>query len=410
MHNCRICNTPLGKPFLSLGSQPLSNAYLKKEQLSVMEPHYPLDVFLCESCFLVQIDEYEKASTIFSDDYAYFSSCSDSWLRHCKQYCDMMTERFSMDNRWQVVEIASNDGYLLQYFKEKNIPVLGIEPAKSTAQEAINKGIFTEIVYFTSEYAGDMVAKGKQADLIIGNNVLAHNPDTNDFVKGVKVLLKPQGIVTMEFPHVLAMLEKNEFDTIYHEHYSYLAFSTVVNLFKIHGLVMFDVEELPTHGGSLRIFAQHALTGNKSISPNVGMLLEQERKHGLFSPKIYTEFAANVEKVKRSLLTFLIEQKEAGKTIVGYGAPAKGNTLLNYCGIRTDFIDYTVDRSPLKRNRFLPGTHISVFSPDKIRETKPDFIFILPWNIKEEIIRQMAYVREWGCKFFTAIPHLEIFS
>jgi hypothetical protein len=409
MQKCRICETPLGKPFLSLGSQPLSNGYLSRERLSCMEPHYPLDVFVCTSCFLVQIDEFEKAATIFSDDYAYFSSCSDSWLEHCKQYCGMMTKRFAMDSQWHVVEIASNDGYLLQYFKEKNIPVLGIEPAKKTAQEAIRKGIPTKMDYFTSEYAHRMVDRGDGADLIIGNNVLAHNPHCNDFVRGVQILLKPHGIVTMEFPHVLAMLEKNEFDTIYHEHYSYLGFSTVVNLFKKNGLSVFDVEELPTHGGSLRIYAQHAATGNKTVSSNVATLLEKEKARGLFSPELYTGFASNVEKVKRDLLAFLIEQKEAGRKIAGYGAPAKGNTLLNYCGIRTDFIDYTVDRSPLKQNRFLPGTHIPVFDPDKIRETKPDFIFILPWNIKDEIIHQMAYVHEWGCKFITVIPHLEIF-
>jgi 2-polyprenyl-3-methyl-5-hydroxy-6-metoxy-1,4-benzoquinol methylase len=409
MRNCRICNTPLGKPFLSLGSQPLSNAYLRQEQLSCMEPHYPLDVFLCESCSLVQIDEFEKASTIFSDDYAYFSSCSDSWLAHCKHYCDTMASRFSMDDRWKVVEIASNDGYLLQYFKEKNIPVLGIEPAKKTALEAIRKGIPTEMDYFTSEYARKMAERGDQADLIIGNNVLAHNPDCNDFVRGVQILLKPHGIVTMEFPHVLAMLEKTEFDTIYHEHYSYLGFATVVNLFEKNGLSLFDVEELPTHGGSLRIFAQHMKTGRNPVSSRVTALLEKEKSHGLFSRKLYDGFTSNVEKVKRDLLAFLIGQKEAGRKIAGYGAPAKGNTLLNYCGIRTDFIDYTVDRSPLKQNRFLPGTHIPVFSPEKIRETKPDFLFILPWNIKSEIIEQMDYVCEWGCKYVTAIPHLEIF-
>lgn len=378
--------------------------------LSAMEPFYPLDVFVCEKCFLVQLDEFEKARNIFDSQYAYFSSYSDSWLEHCRAYVDMMLGRFAIDKSWFVVELASNDGYLLQYFKNHGIPLLGIEPAENTANEAREKGIPTDVVYFTEQYAKKLVQDGKSADLIIANNVLAHNPDINDFTAGVAALLKPEGIVTMEFPHVLTMLLNNEFDTIYHEHYSYLSLFSVQKLFASHGLAVFDVEEIPTHGGSLRVFAQPERSTKNMVSENVARVIEKEKTAGLFSIETYGRFRANVEKVKRELLLFLIEQKKAGKTVAGYGAPAKANTLLNYCGIRTDLLEYTVDRSPHKQGKFLPGTHIPVFGPDKIRETKPDYVFVLPWNIQGEIMQQMAHIRDWGGRFAVAIPEMRVIS
>jgi SAM-dependent methyltransferase len=377
--------------------------------MSVMEPFYPLDVYVCEKCFLVQLDEFEKARNIFDSEYAYFSSFSDSWLEHCRVYVDMMMKRFSIDKTWFVVELASNDGYLLQYFKKHGIPLLGIEPAENTAKEARKKGIHTEGVYFTDKYAQQLARFGKSAALIIANNVLAHNPDINDFTAGIATLLKPDGIVTVEFPHDLSMFANNEFDTIYHEHYSYLSLLTVQKLFASHGLAVFDVEELPTHGGSLRVFAKKADSAKNKVTESVERLIAKENAAGLFSVETYGRFRENVEKVKRELLLFLITQKKAGKTVVGYGAPAKANTLLNYCGIRTDLLKYTVDRSPHKQGKFLPGTHIPVFGPDKIRETKPDYVLILPWNIQGEIMQQMAHIREWGGKFAVAIPEMKIF-
>jgi SAM-dependent methyltransferase len=376
--------------------------------LSAMEPFYPLDVYVCERCFLVQLEEVEKARNIFDGDYAYFSSYSDSWLEHCRVYVDMMMKRFSIDKTWFVVELASNDGYLLQYFKKHGIPLLGIEPAENTANEARKKGIPTEGVYFTEQYAQHLAISGKSADLIIANNVLAHNPDINDFTAGIAALLKPQGIVTVEFPHLLTMLANNEFDTIYHEHYSYLSLFSVQKLFASHGLVVFDVEEIPTHGGSLRVYAQPKNGTKNKIADSVAKIIAKEATAGLFSIKTYCNFRSNVEKVKRELLLFLITQKKAGKTVAGYGAPAKGNTLLNYCGIRTDLLEYTVDRSPHKQGKFLPGTHIPVFGPDKFLETKPDYVLILPWNIQEEIMQQMAHIREWSGKFVTAVPEMKI--
>jgi SAM-dependent methyltransferase len=406
MEKCRLCGSRLGDAFLSLGSSPLSNSYLAPDKLSAMEPFYPLDVYVCETCFLVQIDEVEKAQNIFDHGYAYFSSYSDSWLAHCRAYVDMMMKRFTITKSWFVVELASNDGYLLQYFKQHGIPLLGIEPAENTANEARKKGIPTDAVYFTQQYAKKLMSDGKPADLIIANNVLAHNPNINDFTAAMATLLKPEGIVTVEFPHVLTMLAHNEFDTIYHEHYSYLSLFSVEKLFASHGLTVFDVEEIPTHGGSLRVYAQQETSGKNRVSENVARVIEKEKAAGLFSTETYGRFRANVEKVKRDLLVFLIEQKKAGKAVVGYGAPAKGNTLLNYCGIRTDLLEYTVDRSPHKQGKFLPGTHIPVFGPDKIRETKPDYVLILPWNIQDEIMQQMAHIRDWGGKFCVAIPEM----
>jgi len=408
MLKCRACDNELRQPFLSLGNSPLSNAYLSKDDLNRMEPYYPLDVYVCERCFLVQLEEFETAKNIFSSDYAYFSSFSESWLQHCKNYTQMMIDRFGFNKDSFVVEIASNDGYLLQYFKQHNIPVLGIEPATNTAKAAIKKGIPTDITFFDTSYAKKVMEAGKLADLIIGNNVLAHNPNFIDFVGGLKIALKPDGIITMEFPHLLRLIESNQFDTIYHEHFSYFSFHTVRKLFASHNLELFDVEEIPTHGGSLRIYGKHKHDKSIKVTNRVGDLLEKEKSAGLLDLKTYYNFRKKVESTKRALLQFLIEAKNEGKNIVGYGAPAKGNTLLNYCGIRTDFLDYTVDRSPYKQNKYLPGTHIPIKHPDKIKEDKPDYVLILPWNIKDEIMKQMSYIREWGGKFIIPIPRVEV--
>ncbi len=408
MVNCRACNNELKEPFLSLGNSPLSNAFLSKDDLNKMEPYYPLDIYVCEKCFLVQLEEFETAKNIFSSDYAYFSSYSESWLKHCRDYTQMMIERFDFNKKSFVVEIASNDGYLLQYFKQQGIPVMGIEPAANTALAAEKIGIPTDVTFFNTPYAIKMKISGKLADLIIGNNVLAHNPDLNDFVSGLKIALKPSGIITLEFPHLLRLMEENQFDTIYHEHFSYFSFSSVQMLFASHQLTLFDVEEIPTHGGSLRIYARHENDASKPISDNVMRLLEKEESAGLLDLKTYSDFGRKVEETKRKLLMFLIQAKNEGKKIVGYGAPAKGNTLLNYCGIRTDFIDYTVDRSPHKQNKYLPGTHIPVKYPDKIRVDRPDYVLILPWNIKDEIIEQMCFIRDWGGKFIIPIPEARI--
>jgi SAM-dependent methyltransferase len=405
---CRFCDTPLRHLFLSLGASPLSNSYLTGDDLHKMEPYYPLDVYACESCLLVQLEEFEKAKDIFHAGYAYFSSYSDSWLKHCENYVEMMVQRFGLNEKKFVVEIASNDGYLLQYFKKYGIPVLGIEPAVNTARAAQEKGIPTEISFFDQAYGETMKQKGCQADLIIGNNVLAHNPNLNDFVIGLKMALKADGLITMEFPHLARLMAENQFDTIYHEHFSYFSFLAVERIFREQGLTIFDVEELPTHGGSLRIFAAHADDGSKSLSAAVCELREREIREGYASIDHYLTFSKNVQSTKRNLLQLLIGIKNEGKMIVGYGAPAKGNTLLNYCGIRTDFLDYTVDRSPHKQNCYLPGSHIPVKHPDRIREDKPDYILILPWNIKEEIIEQMGFIREWGGRFIIPIPHVQI--
>ena len=405
---CRFCNTPLRHLFLSLGAAPLSNSYLSAEDLQKMEPYYPLDVYVCENCLLVQLEEFEKARDIFHAGYAYFSSFSDSWLKHCERYVDMMVERFRLNEKKFVVEIASNDGYLLQYFKKYNIPMLGIEPATNTAHAAREKGIPTEVTFFDHAYALKMKEKGQQADLIIGNNVLAHNPNLNDFVRGLKAALKPDGLITMEFPHLARLMEENQFDTIYHEHFSYFSFLAVERVFREHGLVLFDVEELPTHGGSLRIYAANSDDRSKPLSSRVAELKAREIGEGYGRIDYYATFSEKVQKVKRNLLQTLIGLKNEGKRIVGYGAPAKGNTLLNYCGIRTDFLDYTVDRSPHKQNCFLPGSRIPIKHPDQIRQDKPDYVLILPWNIKEEIISQMKDIREWGGRFIIPIPHVHI--
>jgi len=386
---------------------PLANSYLKSSQLSMMEPFYPLHTYVCSNCFLVQLPEVQSPENIFSD-YAYFSSFSDSWLNHAQKYTNLMIDRFGFNQYSRVIEIASNDGYLLQYFKESNIPVLGIEPAKNVADVAIKKGIPTSVMFFGVETARKLLEDGKSADLLLGNNVLAHVPDLNDFVKGLKIALKQSGVITMEFPHLMRLIERNQFDTIYHEHFSYFSFITVNQIFTSHGLRIFDVDELTTHGGSLRIYACHEDDSSKSVEQRVYDLKSKEEEHGYNSMEHYLSFGEKVKQTKRNILNFVISSRSNGKSLVGYGAPAKGTTLLNYCGIRQDFIDYTVDRSPHKQNHFLPGVHIPIFGPDKINETKPDFLVILPWNIKDEIMEQMSYIREWGGKFVVLIPDVRV--
>lgn len=401
---CRSCDGPLGAPFLSLGTSPLSNSYLRAEQLALMEPTYPLDLYFCERCYLVQLNEFERADQIFGEDYAYFASYSESWLAHCRAYVEMVVDRFALGRNSFVVEVASNDGYLLQYFHARGIPLLGIEPAQSVADAAIAKGIRTETVFFGAAHADAMRARGESADLLVANNVLAHNPNVNDFVAGIARVLAPDGVATLEFPHLLRLLENNQFDTIYHEHFSYLSLHAVEALFERHGLVIFDVDELGTHGGSLRMYAQLVATGRRPLSSRVFAVREAEGRAGLLSAATYAGFTARVTETKRKLLSLLIELKRTGKRIVGYGAPAKGNTLLNYCGIRSDFLDYTVDRNPHKQGRFLPGTRIPIFTPERIIDDKPDYVLILPWNIQDEVIAQMAAISEWGGRFIVPIP------
>ncbi len=404
---CRFCNTQLKYTFIDLGVSPLANSYLKEEQLNRMEPFYPLHTYLCDKCCLVQLPVFESPENIFGD-YAYFSSFSDSWLNHAKNYTDLMIDRFHLGPHSQVIEIASNDGYLLQYFKAKGIPVLGIEPAKNVAKVAQDAGIPTMIKFFGMQTATGLTNKGISADLLIGNNVLAHVPDIKDFVKGLQIALKPQGIITMEFPHLMRLIEENQFDTIYHEHFSYFSFLSVENIFSSHGLTIFDVDELPTHGGSLRIYSRHTEDSSQKVSPNVVRLRNLEESQGYARMEFYSSFAEKVKETKRKILRFLIDAKQEGKTIAGYGAPAKGNTLLNYCGIRSDFIDYTVDRSPHKQGHYLPGTHIPIYHPDKVKETKPDYLLILPWNLKDEIMEQMSHIRDWGGKFVVLIPEVQV--
>jgi SAM-dependent methyltransferase len=405
---CRFCNNLLKHTLVDLGVSPFANAYLSAEQTHQMEPFYPLRVYVCEQCYLVQLPVFQSSEEIFCD-YAYFSSFSDSWLQHAEVYVNDMIDRFGFDSESRVIEIASNDGYLLQYFKIKGIPVLGIEPAKNVAQVAKKAGIQTLEKFFVCQTAKELAQEGKYADLLIGNNVLAHVPDVNDFVKGMKIILEPHGIVTMEFPHLMRLMAENQFDTIYHEHFSYFSFTIVNKVFDHHGLKIFDVDELPTHGGSIRIYARHAEDDSKGIGENVAALLKREAAEGFDNLKFYLTFSQKVQSTKRSILDFMVRTQNEGKTIVGYGAPAKGNTLLNYCGIRTDFMAYTVDRNPHKQGYFLPGTHIPIHHPDKIKETQPDYVVILPWNLKDEIMRQMAYIRDWNAKFVTLIPEVRIY-
>lgn len=406
-NNCRFCKSPLEHSFADLGMSPLSNSYVKPEKVNAMEPFYPLHAYVCGKCWLVQLQMYETSEHIFSD-YAYFSSYSDSWLAHAKAYTEKMRERFEFNAKSQVIEIASNDGYLLQYFKQAGVPVLGIEPARNVAEVAIAAGIPTTVKFFGEKTARELVQQGNSADLLLGNNVLAHVPDLNDFVKGMKIVLKPTGVITMEFPHLQRLVDECQFDTIYHEHFSYFSFITVEQVFAKHGITLFDVEELPTHGGSLRIYGRHNGDASKPVSDRVVELREREARLGYKGLDLYKSFAEKVMATKRDILQFMIDARRQGKTIVGYGAPAKGNTLLNYCGIRTDMISYTVDRSPYKQGHFLPGTRIPIYAPEKISETKPDYVFILPWNLKDEVMKQMAPIREWGGKFVIPIPNVTI--
>ena len=406
---CRFCGCKLEHTFVDLGVSPLVQSFLTFEQLNQMEPFYPLQVFVCGNCFLVQLQEFVAPEEIFSD-YLYFASYSDTWLAHAKRYTGEMVRRFAITEESLVVEIASNDGYLLQYFVERKVPVLGVEPAANVAAVAAQKGVPSLVKFFSSQTARELVAARKRADLLLGNNVLAHVPDVNDFVEGMKILLKPRGVITMEFPHLMRLMEENQFDTIYHEHFSYFSFLTVEKIFASHGLTLFDVEELPTHGGSLRIFARHAEDDSKPVGPRVTELRAREESRGYARLETYARFAEQVKETKRKLLEFLIQAKRDGKRIAAYGAAAKGNTLLNYCAIRTDFLDYTVDRSPYKQGRFLPGTHIPVYPPDQIRKTRPDYLLILPWNLKDEIIQQNAYIRDWGGRFVVPIPELMVYA
>jgi SAM-dependent methyltransferase len=406
---CRFCDSRLNDPFLDLGVSPLANSYLSPDQLSQAERFYPLRVYLCERCFLVQLEQCETPEHIFSD-YAYFSSYSASWLRHAQEFTEMATRRFELCNSSQVVEIASNDGYLLQYFLKLGTRVLGVEPAVNVAEAAIAKGIPTVVKFFGAETAQEMAANGLSADLVVGNNVLAHVPALNDFVEGLRILLKPHGVITLEFPHLMRLIEEHQFDTIYHEHFSYFSLATVERVCSAHGLTLFDVDELPTHGGSLRIYLCRAGDSARQVSSRVADLKSRERGAGLGDMDRYSRFAQQVKETKRKLLDFLIAVKRQGKSVVGYGAPAKGNTLLNYCGVRSDFIDYTVDRSPHKQGNFLPGTRIPIFSPARISDTKPDYLLILPWNIKDEIVHDMAHIREWGGQFVVPIPEVTVFS
>jgi 2-polyprenyl-3-methyl-5-hydroxy-6-metoxy-1,4-benzoquinol methylase len=403
---CRFCQSELTVTFADLGMSPLSNSYVSPARLRSMEPFYPLHAWVCNDCKLVQLEEFESPDQIFSD-YAYFSSYSDSWLAHAARYTEEMVARFGYDKLSQVVEIASNDGYLLQNFVKRGIPVLGVEPAANVAEVARAKGVATEVRFFGCETATLLKAQGKSADLLLGNNVLAHVPDINDFVGGMKILLKADGEITMEFPHLLQLIANNQFDTIYHEHFSYLSFLTVSKIFAAHGLKMFDVQELPTHGGSLRIFACHA-DDARPVGIRVAAMLKKEDQAGLNDIATYAAFGEQVKETKRKLLDFLLEARNAGKTVAGYGAPAKGNTLLNYCGVRTDLVDFTVDRSPHKQGRFLPGTRIPIYGPEMIAEKKPDYLLILPWNLRDEVMEQMQEIKSWGGQFVVPIPEVKI--
>jgi 2-polyprenyl-3-methyl-5-hydroxy-6-metoxy-1,4-benzoquinol methylase len=405
---CRFDGLPLTHEFVDLGFSPPSNSFLTTAQLNEPEVYYPLRLFVSERTFLVQVDEYKRHDEIFSNDYVYFSSYSSTWLKHSKAYVEMMTERFGYDSKSQIVEIASNDGYLLQYFREKGIPVLGIEPTESTAKAARQKGIESWVEFFGVELAKRMVKEGRSADLLLGNNVLAHVPDINDFVGGLAIALKPDGVITMEFPHLMQLVEFNQFDTIYHEHFSYFSLLTVQIIFRHHGLEIFDVQELPTHGGSLRIFAKQASSVSNPVQTSVQNLINREKAAGIDTLNYYQSFWKSVNHVKNAFLSFLLTAKEAGKTIAAYGAAAKGNTLLNYCGIKTDLIDFVVDANPAKQNKFLPGSHIPVVKEEMLKIRKPDYVVILPWNIKDEIREQLSYIRDWGGQFVTAIPDIFI--
>jgi SAM-dependent methyltransferase len=404
---CRFCSAPVNAVFADLGMSPLANSYLTREQANRMEPFYPLRALVCERCLLVQLEEFETPEQIFGD-YAYFSSYSTSWLEHSRRYVEAMVDRFELDESSHVVEVASNDGYLLQFFRERQVPVLGIEPAANVAKVALQKGIPTLVEFFGVATAKSLAAESK-ADLLVGNNVLAHVPDLNDFVSGMKILLAEGGQLTMEFPHLMRLVEDNQWDTIYHEHFSYFSFTTVSKVFEAQRMRLFDVEELPTHGGSLRVYGCHA-DDPRAREPRATELLEREAREGYTSLDLYTGYGPRVAEEKRQILERLIALKQDGNRIVGYGAPAKGNTLLNYCGVGTDFLDYTCDLNPHKQDHLLPGTHIPIRSPDVLREDKPDVVLILPWNLKDEIMEQLSFIREWGGRFAARAPDLRLFE
>jgi hypothetical protein len=404
---CRFCAAPLHAVFADLGMSPLANSYLTPEQANAMEPFYPLRALVCERCLLVQLEEFETPERIFGE-YAYFSSYSTTWLEHSRLYVEAMVDRYDLDESSRVVEVASNDGYLLQFFHQRQIPVLGIEPAANVATVALQKGIPTLVDFFGAETATSLAAES-QADLLIGNNVLAHVPDLNDFVSGMKILLADRGQLTMEFPHLMRLVQDNQWDTIYHEHFSYFSFTTVSQVFEAHGMRLLDVEELPTHGGSLRIYGCHA-DDPRPQEPRAMELLEREAREGYTGLDLYTGYGPKVAEEKRQILERLIALKRQGDRIVGYGAPAKGNTLLNYCGVGTDFLDYTCDLNPHKQGHLLPGTHIPIRSPDTLREDKPDVVLILPWNLKDEIMEQLSFIREWNGRFAARAPDLQLFE
>lgn len=407
--HCRFCSAPLRTTFVDLGLSPLAQNHIEPERLGHPEVFWPLHVRVCDQCFLVQLGEYVAPSEIFSE-YAYFSSYSDSWVEHARHYVDMMIERFGIGDDDAVVEIASNDGYLLQHFLRRGITVNGIEPAANVAAAARESGIPTTVAFFGEDMARAFAAEHGQAQVLIGNNVLAHVPDINDFVAGLRALLAVDGVITMEFPHLLQLIDNNQFDTIYHEHYSYFSFGTVERIFDAHGLTLFDVDEIPTHGGSLRIYACHRGTGNQSMGSGVQELRERERAYGMFRLSGYTGFGERVHETKRRILSFLIEVKDRNKRVAGYGAPGKGNTLLNYCGIGTDFLDFTVDRSPHKQGRYTPGSRVPILDPSALRAARPDYIVILPWNLQEEIRGQTGFIREWGGRWIVPIPELRIYD
>jgi len=405
---CRHCQTELTLPLIDLGVAPPSNAYLTQHTLHAPEKYFPLRVLVCSECWLVQTEDYAGADELFSADYAYFSSFSTTWLQHAERYVADMVQRFALNANSHIVEVAANDGYLLQYAKARGIPCLGIEPTTSTADAARAKGIEIVEEFFGVQLAEKLVVQGKQADLTAANNVLAHVPDINDFVGGFAVLLKPAGVSTFEFPHLLRLVSENQFDTIYHEHYSYLSLIAVKRIFEHNGLSVFDVEELPTHGGSLRVYAQRTDSGIYEISANVANMLQREVQAGMTTLTFYAGFQAKADQVKNDLLAFLIEAKRAGKTVAGYGAAAKGNTLLNYAGVRPDLLPYVVDRNPAKQDKFLPGCRIPIVAEAHLIQAKPDYVVILPWNLRTEVIEQLAYIREWGGQFVTAVPNIKI--
>ena len=406
---CRFCGSPLELTFVDLGMSPLCESYLKADQLDAMEPFYPLHVRVCTECFLVQLPEYVAPEEIFTE-YAYFSSYSTSWVEHARRYVEDVVPRLGLGPQSLAVELASNDGYLLQHFLPLGVPVLGIEPARNVAVDAEKRGVSTLCAFFGVELAERLRAEGRAADLIIGNNVFAQVPDLNDFVGGMKILLAPEGVITLEFPHLSRLVAENQFDTIYHEHFSYFSLYTTQKIFEAHGLEVFDVDEIPTHGGSLRVWGHHASDRKHAVSPRLAELLERERAEGVDRPEFYAAFEQRVQATKRKLLRFLIEAREAGASVAGYGAPGKGNTLLNYCGIRSDLLEYTVDRNPYKHGRFLPGTHVPIFDVDRIAHTRPDYLLILPWNLREEIMEQTAYIREWGGRHVVPIPEVRIYE